>query len=155
MPRSRAERVTFDKPARPATDRPRAKKKGSFSITLQVPSGEDLSGIAGDQTAIRPRNKKKDSFSITLAMPQEIAAAAGEAKNAKFAETLSLLEVRKKASFSETLWFKAGSESEELLVDSDFQLERQDLQDRYKAGSDDDLEMTLERRSGFSLRRKK
>ena len=47
-------------------------------------------------------------------------------------ETLNLpAGGQKKANFSETLWFKKGAEGDDLLFDSDFELERSDLQDRY------------------------
>ena len=49
----------------------------------------------------------------------------------------------KKANFSETMWFKEGSEAADAagesgpLVDSDFQLERSKLQDKYARESMD------------------
>ena len=122
------------------------KKRDSFSVTLQLPN-EGIHAQDTSQATAEQGPKKNKSFSITLSMPNALA------KKGVLAETINLpAGGQKKLSFSETLWFKKGAEGDDLVIDSDFELERTDLQARYEpdlkpAAPEDTLdEFSLNRR---------
>ena len=53
----------------------------------------------------------------------------------------------KKSRFSETLWFQDGEDVDEAIIDSEFELPRADLQERYEHAD----KVDKSRRKDFSL----